>query len=330
MLRRLLCGAFAALTLVSMSSALASGPAPTAMQGGNGLLAVGGGVRYVALPAEANTVLAAVDRHTGRIARSAVLEGSWGIPVVTVGGATGGLSADGRTLILAEASPQGEPLRKQSTFLVIEPSTLQLMAFVQLRGDFAYDALSPDGRVLYLIEHMSVNDLSRYVVRAYDLDRQALLPQAIADKTQRGWVMAGYPISRLAGPGGRWVYTLYTRGGGYPFVHALDTVNGVAHCIGVPWHGDQSGLAGLRLSLRDGGGTFALDRRDGSRFLAVDTRTFATSHPASEIRSWLRWWVVLIGAVGLALLLAAAVRRRALLRAARRLRTRGAVPAHGA
>ena len=48
--------------------------------------------------------------------------------------------------------------------------------------------------------------------------------------------MDGYPLTRVTSADGRWVYTLYQNGGvgGYPFIHALDTVRGVAHCIGVP------------------------------------------------------------------------------------------------
>ena len=61
-----------------------------------------------------------------------------------------------------------------------------------------------------------------------------------ADKAQAGWVMEGSPMTRATSADGRWVYTLYSRPGGYPFVHALDTVNGVAHCIGLPWRGDQA------------------------------------------------------------------------------------------
>src|SRR5581483_2244369 len=56
-----------------------------------------------------------------------------------------------------------------------------------LQGDFAYDALSPDGHVLYLIQHVSKTSLSRYLVRAYDLRRRELRPGAIADRTQPNW-----------------------------------------------------------------------------------------------------------------------------------------------
>ena len=56
-----------------------------------------------------------------------------------------------------------------------------------------------------------------------------LLPGRIADRTQRSWVMQGSAVTRTTSEDGRWVYTLYTNPGGYPFVHALDTVRGVAH-----------------------------------------------------------------------------------------------------
>src|SRR5207237_486058 len=138
-------------------------------------------------------------------------------------------------------------------FQVVRTTDLAPVQRVVLKGNFAFDALSPDGSRLYLIQRVSQQNLSRYVVRAYSLDRRRLLPGRIADRTQRGWVMAGYPLTRATSADGRWVYTLYARPDGYPFVHALDTVRGVAHCIGIPWQGNQNALWRLRMSVRDGG-----------------------------------------------------------------------------
>jgi hypothetical protein len=320
--RRLIPAALALLALVLSGQAAASGVAPAGTQDGLGV--VGGGTRYVALPGKGSTVVAAVDVRTGRVLQSQAYEGNWGIPTVTFGGARSGLSADGSTLVITDVTPSTEPLRKESSFLVLDRQNLQLRTFAHLRGDFSFDALSPDGRYLFLVQHVSSNDTSRYVVRAYDLDHSALLPQAIADKAQHGWVMAGYPMKRLVGPGGRWVYTLYQREYGYPFIHALDTVSRSAHCIGVPWHGDQSGLARLRLSLRDGGNTLALDRRDGSRFLTVNTATFAVSQPAAGAGSGVQWWIFVVAGLALAVVVAVPLVRRA-----QRLRGRGALPVHG-
>src|SRR5205085_2238306 len=79
---------------------------------------------------------------------------------------------------------------------------------------------------LYLIQHVSATNLDRYLVREYDLFADRLLPGAIADRTQRGWVMQGAPLARATSANGRFVYTLYQNPGGYPFVHALDTARG--------------------------------------------------------------------------------------------------------
>src|SRR6266567_3755644 len=105
--------------------------------------------------------------------------------------------------------------------------------------------------MLYLIEHRSTSDLNSYLVRASDLAKRRLLPGAIADRTQRGWVMHGMPVTRATTANGRFVYTLYQNPGGYPFIHALDTVRGVAHCVGLPWAGEQSAIGAMQLSLSD-------------------------------------------------------------------------------
>jgi hypothetical protein len=322
--RRLIPAALVLLALVLGAPAFGAGPGPAGSQGGDGLVA--GGLRYTALPGNGSTVVAAVETRTGRVRQSRAIEGNWGVPTLTVLGAPGGLSADGSALILVDMASSSQPLRRESTFLVLDRQNLQLRRFVRLRGDFTFDALSPDARYLFLIQRVSANDTSRYVVRAYDLVRSTLLPQAIADKAQRGWVMAGYPVKRLVGPGGRWVYTLYQQVGGYPFIHALDTMHRVAHCIGVPWHGDQSGLARLRLSLRDGGTTLALDRRDGTRFLAVNTATFAVSQPQAGSGSDTSWWIVVVVGVATTGIVAAVALRRPIARNAQRFRRRGPLP----
>ncbi len=104
------------------------------------------------------------------------------------------------------------------------PIDLGIRDQIVLKGTFAFDALSPDGSKLYLIEHKSVQDMQHYIVRAYDLNAHALVPGRIADKTQKSWVMQGWAVSRVSTTDGRWAYTLYANPGGFPFVHALDTV----------------------------------------------------------------------------------------------------------
>ena len=274
MLRRLLCAVVAALAVAPVATADGGGPSPGTSQGWDGVTAPGLGVRYVTVPAGANTALESIRKRDGRVINFMPLTGSWGIPGVANDGSTGGLSADGRTLVLADASPQNGQLRNTSSFLIIDTKRWQEKQPLVLNGDFAYDALSPNARTLYLIQHVSAADLTRYVVRAYDLATNRLLPHTIADRTQRGWVMKGYAATRTTSPDGRWAYTLYRNDGGYPFVHALDTVRGVAHCIGIPWQGTQDNVFALRLSLRDGGRQLTIHWRDGTRVASIDTRTY--------------------------------------------------------
>jgi hypothetical protein len=128
--------------------------------------------------------------------------------------------------------------------------------------------------------------------------------------------MQGVPMKRLVAPGGRWVYTLYGAGGGYPFVHALDAVGGTAHCIGIPWRGSQDPLGRAVLRLDGGKLTIAA----GGRRFAIDRRTFALSLGAHRGDGVSTGVVAGIAAGGSALLAVAA------LLALRRLRRRpGAV-----
>jgi hypothetical protein len=291
------------IALSTVPTALADGgPSPGVSQNGEG--ALGNGLRYVALGNSTTTELAKVDRATGRIVDWRSVAGRWGIPLATYDGTTTGLSADGSTLVLAPVNPytctaHTGCVLSRSTFAVYATKTLRRSETVQLRGVFSPDAISPDGRTLYLIQFVPSANFEQYRVRAYDLVEQRLLPGAIADRTQRGWLMAGQPMARVTSQGGRFVYTLYANQGGYPFVHALDTVRGVAHCVGLPWHlADQSAISNMKLTLEDGGG--ALEIADPSvrapgtapSFL-VDTRTYAVSEPGSGGGSeTFPWWTL--------------------------------------
>src|SRR5436190_1451998 len=73
----------------------------------------------------------------------------------------------------------------ESRFLFVDPKTLSLRKEAVLGGDFSYDALSPDGGRLYLIQHRNVLDQIHYVVRAYDVRSETLLPGRVADRTQK-------------------------------------------------------------------------------------------------------------------------------------------------
>ena len=288
-----------ALFVFAFSSpvALADGPMPFAVQGGTGVLSPDGSIRYLALSSATNTVLAEMQTKDGTLRMETPVLGSYGIPTIIAGGPGVGLSLDGRTLVV------GNPgLDLVSRFLVYDTRTLRMKNAILLHGSFAFDALSPDASRLYLIQHTqaSYGDYSHYVVRAYDLKTNTLLPGRIADRTQKGWVMDGYPLARVTSADGRWVYTLYQNGGvgGYPFIHALDTVRGVAHCIGVPL-ADQSGIGNLVLSL-GGGGRLAVHWKSGRPWLDVNTATWRIDYVQAGVFPWSWTGTGLGGALALA------------------------------
>ena len=199
--------------------------------------------------------------------RTATVAGQYGIPTMITANLPLGLFRDGSRFVL-----QSIGIAQHTSFVVVRTSDLQVAQTISLDGSYAFDAVSPDGRMVYLIQHRSA-DLQHYVVRAYDLDAERLLPGRIADKTQSSWVMQGWPAARVVTPSGRWVYTLYSNPGGFPFVHALDTVKGVAHCVGIAWHGDQNQLLRYRLALA--GNRLLVRRPDGTLYRAIDRTTWA-------------------------------------------------------
>ena len=293
-----------ALVLVLVPSALADGFMPAADQNGAGVLALDGKSRYVAvgIVGTPRTFLTRISTKDGSVLTSVPLLGTWGTPQITYTGTSGeGLSSDGKTLVLADISSVYP--RTASRFMILDARTLRMRDAIYLKGDFEFDAISPNGRRLYLIQHTNVLDQSRYVVRAYDVPSNTLRTGRVADPTQKSWVMEGYPVSRVISPDGRWVYTLYGNPKGFPFVHALDTVRGVAHCVGLPWRGSYTAVYNLRLTLHHG--SLAVHWLSGRPWLRMDAVSWrlSTDHGAG-----FPWWT--LGFSAFLPLLLVLVRRR--------------------
>jgi hypothetical protein len=197
---------------------------------------------YVAAGGESQTTVEAVDVASGRVLRSTTIAGRFRLPVVGTAGVPDGLSGDGETLALANLADT--PV---SRFAILRTDFAKPPELVDLPGDFEFDALSPDGSRLFVIEHLAGPDRSRYRVRFYDRGAGKLDPNVIVDKRD-AWekFMAGYPNTRVTGPGGTWVYTLYRNASHGPFVHALNAQDGYALCIDLPrGRGDDDRTARL-------------------------------------------------------------------------------------
>lgn len=164
---------------------------------------------------------------------------------------------------------------------------------MSLPGGYSFDAISPDGSTVYLIEHLSPIYGGAYQVRALDTSSGELLPEPILDPEEPEERMDGIPISRATSPDGRWAYTLYgsyetkhhrDAPGHEPFIHALDTVGQSAVCIDLPQLQSRSDSFQFALRMATGGRRLVvLNRRPmltGSHaLLEVDTRSFEVRKP---------------------------------------------------
>jgi len=271
----------ALVTALALAAAVAAGGAgangspysPGLVYGWDGVLASNGAVRFVTLSTARSTIVAVVRVRGGRVVRSRALRGFYGVPLVAYDGTSGGLSGDGKSLILASYGPV-PGTAGVTRFVVLSTRTLRMRRLVELPGSWSYDAISPDGSALYLVEHMSAPPNPRYRVRIFDLAAGRLLQGAVVDRIEKEAVMGGEPVTRATSPDGRWAYTLYARQKAEPFVHALDTARKEAFCIDLPLRLGQPKQMELRLRLVAEGRTLSV-RRDGASLAEIDTRTFA-------------------------------------------------------
>jgi hypothetical protein len=248
------------LVIVSMgvlaSTARADGlPLLGTSVGAVGLDAPNGHVRFATLPAGSGTILVRTERDGGRVLGYRYLRERLTIPAVAYDGSLSGFSHDGTTLVLIRPR-RGFP-RHTSPFVLVDAKTLSIRDSVTLRGDFSFDAISPDGGTLYFIQYLSAKDPTRYAVRAYDVQAARLLREPVVDRSEPDEDMHGNPLSRVTSTDGRWAYTLYDGAGMAPFVHALDTVGAEAHCIDLDSLAGRNDLFDLRLR-RGGGGTLVV------------------------------------------------------------------------
>jgi hypothetical protein len=246
--------------------------------GSSGVSSGSDGARYVTIPAGSRTIVERVAEHGGQVLAWRSLRGTFTIPAVAYDGSAGGLSADGTTLVLIQ--PRTSFPRAATRLLVLGSDNLKLQRLVQLKGDFSFDAVSPEGSWLYLIHYVAPNDPTRYLVRAYDLRRGRLLAKPIIDPHEADEKMRGNPLSRTMSGNGRWAYTLYDGAGGTPFVHALDTVARSARCIDLDWVPPGTDLWQLRLGI-DITGERLVVRDHATALLTIDLRTLRVARAAA-------------------------------------------------
>jgi len=134
-MRRLLV-LFVALAVLVVPAASGNGsPYSPGLAGWEGVVAANGAVRFVTLGAGGRTNVAKIQLRTGRVLGSRLVRGQYGVPIVTYDGTTGGISGDGRSLVIASYGPlPGSP--GTTRFLPIDTKTLKPGRAIELEGSW--------------------------------------------------------------------------------------------------------------------------------------------------------------------------------------------------
>lgn len=296
--------AFVALGAVAGPAAADGLPVLGVNVGSEGVAARSSPVRYVTLRGR-ETIVARTAVNSGRVFRFTHLRGNFTIPAVAYDGSASGLSADGSRLALIQ--PRLKFPRAHTTFAILDAKRLRLIKLITLRGDYSFDAISPRGQTLFLIQYTSAADPTRYNLRAYDLRSGHLLSNPVVDSHERDEAMRGSPITRATSPNGRWAYTLYDGAGSTPFLHALDTSRRQARCIDLPMLARRQDLWQLRLTVAPDGTKLGAGTAGKTVALVDTTRDFRVSVPAEPAatkvthtggrfsdRTWLLFGAVLV------------------------------------
>jgi hypothetical protein len=136
---------------------------------------------------------------------------------------------------------------------------------IDLRGSYDVDAVSNDGRRLFLIQYLR----NGYLVRFYDIARHSLATRVL---TEKGAPMQGLAWNAVASPDGHYLFTLYLRGDGAAEIHTLDLRRGTATCIDLP-RGDAMSIQRYALALSADGRTVFAANPTLRLVATVDVRT---------------------------------------------------------
>ncbi len=166
------------------------------------------------------------------------IPGAWRLPTVGLDPMPVGVAADGSTTALVEDRDPDAPGTATTKFAILKGALDPHPRIVELDGLFDFDAISPVGATLFVVEHLPAPPDGHYQVRAVDVATGTLRDGVITDKRNVDEQMGGWAIAQLRRRDGL-VLTLY-RGAEHPFIHALDTVGAWAVCIDLPAAGHDT------------------------------------------------------------------------------------------
>lgn len=178
--------------------------------------------RYWAVEPGPRTKIRAFDPSTAAELVAFDIAGSWS-PPSAYGPAPSGISRNGGWMVLAAGSSSA------ASFAVVDLVARRLDRIVTAQGDLTFDAVSDDGKNVYLVEHLVPSP--HYVVRVASFQGAGLSNGVIGQiKTADPEVMNGLYHASVA-VSGDWFLSLYSNPVHGPFIHALNTTQLYAQCI---------------------------------------------------------------------------------------------------
>jgi uncharacterized protein YceK len=184
--------------------------------------------RYWTVNAGDRTTVRGIDPATGADQVSFTLDGHWAVPAA-YGPAPSGLSGNGKWMALVAPPTKINGTEILNRFAIVDLAQKRVDRMVSAYGDIGFDALSDDGRNLYVIEHLV--PAPRYAVRVASFNGSGLQGGILGDiKTAEPEAMSGIYHASVA-VGGEWFLSLYSNPGRGPFIHALNTTQLYAQCI---------------------------------------------------------------------------------------------------
>ena len=201
-----------------------------------------------------------MDPHTGAVVNTMQLPGYFDLPASTISGIAGGLSQNGRWLVLQafDTTPNANGTPFATHMLIVEATASRIAARIDLAGYFEFDAVSNDGQRVYVIEYASTSKVagrSTYRVRVYEVGPGHLGDYTVVDKGGANEPMQGLRLSGVFSPDGQWLYSVYARENSGAFVHALNLTDPFAYCLDLPGSGwsQDSGTFQWSLALSSDG-----------------------------------------------------------------------------
>ena len=271
-----------ALVLAGAFPATAAGdglPTPGVYTDPAGVVAPSGEERYVTRRGKDGSTSVRALGQNGRVLRSATVSGR----LCDSRGRARRLARRAlRRRVHARPDPaaQAVPADPQTHLVILDAQSLVLRDRLTLHDDFSFDAISPDGSHMYLIEYLSPRDPTEYAVRAYDLAHWDAAPRADRrpGRAERGDARLP-PDARCESGRPLGLHHLRRRAASTHSSTRSTQPRGWPSCIDLPAFAHQGANNG-RLSISSDGGLLTLVHR-GDPVAVIDTETFSVSRPSS-------------------------------------------------